>query len=123
MPIPDVPDFREILSGLRLSPVKASDQEASVQIPFMPAVDVSGPVSQEAPLWLHYPNGTRVAFERVLQRNNKELRAASHATTAVLQGVIVPDRFAIFVLALAKLMLRLNRADRFIYSKPPDEKA
>ena len=103
MPIPDVPDFYEILSGIRLSPSKASDRNASIQIPFMPAVDVDGPVSQGAPLWLHYPNGTKVTFERLVQRINKELNAARHSTTAVLQGTIVHDRFAMFVLALATL--------------------
>lgn len=103
MPIPDLPDFHEILSRIRLSPTKASDQEASIQIPFMPAVDVSGPVSQEAPLWLHYPKATKVTFERLIQRVNKELSASRHATTAVLQSTVVQDRFAIFVLALAAL--------------------
>jgi hypothetical protein len=103
MPIPDLPDFHEILSGIRLSPTKAPGQEASIQIPFMPAVDVSGPVSQEAPLWLHYPSGTTVTFERLVQRINKELSASRHATTAVLQGKAVHDRFAIFALALAAL--------------------
>jgi hypothetical protein len=39
MPIPDLPDFHEILSGVRLSPTKASDQEASVPIRFALAVD------------------------------------------------------------------------------------
>ena len=103
MPIPDLPDFHEILSGIRLSPTNASHQEASIQIPFMPAVDVSGPVSQEAPLWLYHPKGTKVTFERLIQRINKELGAARHSTTAVLQGTAVHDRFAIFILALATL--------------------
>jgi hypothetical protein len=69
----------------------------------MPAVDVSGPVSQEAPLWLHHPKGTKVTFERLIQRINKELGAARHSTTAVLQGAVVHDRFAVFILALATL--------------------
>jgi len=53
MPIPDLPDFQEILSRIRLSSVQASDNDAGVQIPFLPAFDKSGPVSQEASLWLH----------------------------------------------------------------------
>src|SRR5712664_651686 len=103
MPIPDLPDFQEILSRIQLSPVEASDQAACVQIPFLPAVDESGPLSQEASLWLHYPTGTQVTFERLLERINKELSAARHPTTAVLQGVRVHDRFALFILALAAL--------------------
>src|ERR1700722_15764553 len=103
MPIPDLPDFHEILSGIRLSPMKASDQEASVQIPFVPAVDENGPLRQESSLWLHYPTGTKVTFERLVERINKDLNAARHSTTAVLQGAIVHDGFAMFVLALATL--------------------
>lgn len=103
MPIPDLPDFHEILSGIRLSPLKASDQDASIQIPFLPAVDENGPVGQEASLWLNYPNGTKVTFDRLVERINKELSAARHPTTAILEGVRVHDRFAIFVLALAAL--------------------
>lgn len=103
MPIPDLPDFQEVLSRIRLSPVQASDQNASVQIPFLPAVDESGPVGQEASLWIHYPTGTKVTFERLLERVNNELNVARHPTTAVLEGVKVHDRFALFVLALAAL--------------------
>lgn len=110
MPIPDLPDFQEILSRIQLSPVKASDQDASVQIPFLPAVDENGHLSQEASLWLHYPNGTKVTFERLLERINKELSATRHPTTAVLQGVRVNDRFALFILALAALT-PLHRGD------------
>ena len=104
MPIPDLPDFHEILSETSLSPTKAPDQHASIQIPFIPAVDLNGPVRQEPPLWLRYPNGTKITFERLLQRINKELSAARHSTTVVLQGTPVHDRFAIFTLALATLM-------------------
>jgi len=94
MPIPDLPDFLEILSGIRLSPVKASGQDASVQIPFLPAVDENGAVSQEA-LWLHYATETKLPFKRLVERINKELLAAHHPRH---------DDFALFVLALASLM-------------------
>ena len=95
MPIPDLPDFREILSGIRLSPMKASDQDASVEIPFLPAVDETGPVIQDAPLWLHYPNGTKLPFKRLVDRINKELHASQHPRH---------NDFALYVLALATLM-------------------
>lgn len=103
MPIPDLPDFQEILSRIRLSPEGASDQDACVQIRFLPAVYENGPVIQEPTIWLHYPTGTKLTFERLLERINKELSAARHPTAAVLEGVRVHDRFAIFMLALTAL--------------------
>src|SRR5437016_2387395 len=104
MPIPNLPDFYEILSGVSLSPTKASDRYASVQIPFRLAVDVNGPVRDNPPLWLRYPAATKITFESLTQRINKELSAARHSMTVTVQGTPVHDRFAIFILALATLM-------------------
>lgn len=103
MPIPDIPEFQEILSQIRLSPVKESDKGSSVEIPLLPAVDEHGPVSQETSLWLHYPTGTQVTVDRLLERINKELNTARHPTKVALEAKKAHDRFALFVLALAVL--------------------
>ncbi len=95
MAIPDVPDLREILSGMRLSLNKPSAQYAAAQIRFLPATDEAGRISQEAPLWLHYPVNTKVTFRGLVERINRELNAGRHPRH---------DDFALFVLAIAMLM-------------------
>jgi hypothetical protein len=93
MAIPDVPEIRELLAGIKLSPDKASAPLLAVQIPYLPAVDETGYV-REHQLWLHYPSGTKLPFNRLLDRINKELHHGRHPKH---------DDFALFALALAAL--------------------
>ena len=95
MAIPDIPELREFLIGIRLSRHKPSAPGAGMQLPFLPAVDEAGRLSREPPLWLHYPSGTKVTFQSALERINRELNASRHARH---------DEFALFVLAIAALM-------------------
>jgi hypothetical protein len=94
MTIPDVPDLGELMLGIRLCPNKPPAQNAAVQIPFFPARDEAGRISQEPPLWLYYPADTRVTLKRLVERINKELSVVQHARR---------DEFALFVLAIAAL--------------------
>ena len=94
MAIPGVPEIRELLTGMKLSPDKASEQQMAVQIPFLPAVDETGYVN-ERELWLHYTAGTKLPFDRLLDRINKELHTVARHPKH--------DDFALFALALAAL--------------------
>lgn len=93
MAIPDVPELRELLTGIRLSLDGPTAQQAAARIPFLPAVDESGYV-RERELWLHYPATTKVPFKRVRDRVNQELQSSGHPKH---------DDFALFALALAAL--------------------
>ncbi len=95
MSLPDVPEIRETLSLVELSPRKASDDGPAVQIAFRPGVDEKGRVAQNSPLWLHYSAKTKLPFGRLVERISKELEAAGHTGN---------EGFAQFVIALAMLM-------------------
>lgn len=94
MAIPNVPEFRELLTEMKLSPDKESVQQMVVQIPFLPAADENGCV-KERKLWLHYNAGTKLSFTRLLDRINKELQTTARHPKH--------DDFALFALALAAL--------------------
>lgn len=94
MPIPNLPEFHELLSGIQLSARKGSGQNAAIQIPCLPAVDEKGFVAEEA-IWLHYPSDTKLPFSRLVERINKELHAVNHARH---------DEFPLFALALMTLL-------------------
>lgn len=93
MSIPDIPEFRELLTGARLSLDRPIAQQAAVRIPFLPAVDEGGYV-RERELWLHYPATTKISFKRLRDRINQELQSSRHPKH---------DDFALFALALAAL--------------------
>jgi Apea-like HEPN len=97
MSLPDVPEIREILSQIQLSARKASDQDTAIQIPSPPAVDETGQVNQNAPLWLHYPAETKLPFRRLVERISKDLEMAHHSGNT---------DFSLFVMSLASLMSR-----------------
>jgi hypothetical protein len=94
VPIPSLPEFHELLSSVQLSAKKATGQNASVQLPALPAVDENGFVREE-PLWLHYPSDTQLPFNRPLERINKELKSKHHPRH---------EEFALFALALVTLL-------------------
>lgn len=93
MAIPDVPELRELMTGVRLSLDGPTAQQVAARIPFLPAVDEAGYV-RERQLWLHYPAATKVPFQRVRDRINQELQSSRHPKH---------DDFALFALALAAL--------------------
>jgi hypothetical protein len=94
MTIPDVPELREVLSGMRLSPDQPTAQDAAVQLPFLPARDETGYIN-ERQLWLHYLAETKIPFKRLIDRINKELHISQHPRH---------NDFALFALALAILI-------------------
>lgn len=93
MAIPDVPELRELLTGVRLSLDRPTAQQAAARIPFLPVVDEAGFV-KERELWLHHPATTKVPFKRLCDRINQELHSSRHPKH---------DDFALFTLALAAL--------------------
>jgi hypothetical protein len=106
MPIPEIPDFEEILSRIQLAPAKPTDASCYIPLPLVPASDGAGNASQDA-LWLHYPSETKISFERLTERIAKELSSERHANH---------DVFGLFYLAFAcmipahqgKYVARLN---------------
>lgn len=95
MSLPDVPEIRETLSLVELSPRKASDDDPAVQIAFRPVAYEKARVTQNSPLWLQYSTKTKLPFGRLLERISKELEVAGHTAN---------EGFAQFVIAFAKLM-------------------
>jgi hypothetical protein len=93
MAIPDVPELRDFLTGVRLSPDRPADGQPAARIPFLPAVDEAGYV-RERELWLYYPATTKISFTRVRDRINQELQSSRHPKD---------DNFALFALGLAAL--------------------
>jgi hypothetical protein len=79
MPIPEIADFENILSRIRLLPSKPSDGAGarSVQLPPHLASDEKGNVSHDT-LWLAYPTDTKISFERLLDRIARDLSVIQH---------------------------------------------
>lgn len=94
MPLPDVPEIRDALSLIDLSPSKPIGATSAVQLPSRPAIDQAGQVYQEPPLWLHYSPRARIPLNSLVARIGKDLEAAGHKGD---------DGFGLFVIGLAML--------------------
>lgn len=66
------------------------------RLPLKPASDETGKVTQDS-LWLHYSTGTKISIHRLLKDIERDLSDSSHPK---------PDEFALFVLALARMLKR-----------------
>jgi hypothetical protein len=94
MPIREIPIIEEALSALQLSPHAPRGERKGEQLPLRPASDETGQLTQDA-LWLHYSTDMKISLQRLLEDIGKQLGDSGHPK---------PDEFAIFVLALARLM-------------------
>lgn len=94
MALPNVPEIQEVLSLVELLPKEGSREKPALQIAFSPAVDETGKIGHQSPLWLHYSANTKLPFARLIQRISKDLEADGHAGS---------EGFAILALALAML--------------------
>lgn len=110
MALPDIPEIQEILSQIKLSVKKPSDQDTAIEIPCPPSVDETGQVTQPAPLWLHYPAATKMPFRSLLEKISRNLEIAGHSGS---------NDFALFVIWMAFLIpprqeSRVSRVNRII---------
>src|SRR2546425_13151145 len=86
MPVPEIPEFEEVLSGIRLAPSSPlKEKMGGTCVPLLVAADETGNARQDAPLWIHYPTETTISFERLLDRIAKELNAAQHSRQSELR--------------------------------------
>lgn len=95
MALPEIHELEEILSGISLSPDRPPAESGAVRLPLMPASDHSGRIASESPLWLSYPQKTKLSFASLAGRIGKELRAHNHSDS---------ENFVLFVLAYAALL-------------------
>lgn len=94
MAIREIPILEESLSVVKLASRPPPDNMKGVRLPLKPAADETGKVTQDA-LWLHYSTDPKISFARLLDQIGKELSNLGHSK---------PEEFAIFVLALARMM-------------------
>jgi hypothetical protein len=94
MPILEIPIFEEALSAIKLSTHPPHGETKGARLPLRPASDEKGEVTHHS-LWLHYSTDTKITFQRLLDDIAKRLGDTGHPKS---------DEFALFVVALARLM-------------------
>src|SRR2546429_6426546 len=84
MPIPQTPEFDEILGKLALVSNPGDQIAAAKELSIRPALDSTGELRPENRLFLMPPAGTTISIDGLIKRTTKELQQTGHIVTEEL---------------------------------------
>jgi hypothetical protein len=84
MPIPQTPEFDEILGRLALVSNPGDQIAAAKELSIRPALDSTGELRPENRLFLMPPAGTTISIDGLIKRTTKELQQTGHIVTEEL---------------------------------------